>query len=77
MIPILKPEYVADRAVGSILTNTEVCLLPAWTFILIALKVRTASTVVTGGGGGDYVLSETEEWAGAHCGNIEEGVCFD
>lgn len=38
VIPILRPEYVAERAVASILTNTEVCLLPAWTFTLIALK---------------------------------------
>ena len=40
MIPILEPEYVAERAVASILTNKEVCLLPAWTFLLIAIKVN-------------------------------------
>ena len=42
MIPILEPEYVAERAVASILTNKEVCLLPAWTFLLIAIKVNLA-----------------------------------
>lgn len=38
LIPILEPGYVAERAVAAILTNAEVCILPAWTFILIAIK---------------------------------------
>jgi len=38
VIPILEPEYVADRAVSGVLTNTEMVLVPGWTFLLIALK---------------------------------------
>jgi len=38
IIPILEPDYVAERAVCGILANTEVVLVPGWTFLLIALK---------------------------------------
>jgi len=38
IIPILKPEFVADNVVGAVLTNKEVLLLPWWSYMLIALK---------------------------------------
>merc|ERR1712228_626568 len=38
IIPILKPEFVADSVVGAVLTNREVLLLPWWSYMLIALK---------------------------------------
>lgn len=38
IIPILEPSYVAERAVSGILSNTEMVLVPGWTFMLIALK---------------------------------------
>jgi len=38
VIPILEPDYVAERAVAGILGNVEVVLVPGWTFLLIALK---------------------------------------
>jgi len=38
LIPILKPEDVADQAVAGILRNKELVLIPGWTIILILLK---------------------------------------
>merc|ERR1719167_739551 len=38
IIPILEPEYVADKAVAGCLANREVLLLPWWSYMLIALK---------------------------------------
>ena len=39
VLPILEPEYVADRAVAAILTNREILLLPWWGMFLLLLKV--------------------------------------
>jgi len=38
IIPILEPEYVAEKAVSGILTNTEVVMVPGWCCILVAIK---------------------------------------
>jgi len=38
VIPILEPDYVADRAVAATLTNREVQLIPWWSCYLVALK---------------------------------------
>jgi len=38
VIPILDPDYVADRAVAATLTNREVQLLPWWSMYLLVLK---------------------------------------
>ena len=35
VLPILEPEYVADRAVAAILTNREILLLPWWGMFLL------------------------------------------
>jgi len=38
IIPILEPEYVAEKAVSGILTNREVVMVPGWCCILVAIK---------------------------------------
>merc|ERR1712179_446439 len=43
VVPILEPEYVADRAVAATLTNQEVLLLPWWSMFLISLKALLPS----------------------------------
>ena len=41
VIPILKPEFVADSVVSATLGNKELMLLPWWAGILLVLKVTT------------------------------------
>merc|ERR1712110_445506 len=38
IIPILEPEYVADKAVAGCLANREIVLLPWWSMFLLILK---------------------------------------
>jgi all-trans-retinol dehydrogenase (NAD+) len=38
VVPILEPEFVADRVVSAVLTNKEMVLLPWWSMILLLLK---------------------------------------
>merc|ERR1712181_175138 len=38
IIPILEPEYVADKAVVGCLANREIVLLPWWSMFLLILK---------------------------------------
>jgi len=38
VIPILEPEYVADKIVSATLTNKEMLLLPWWAMFLLLLK---------------------------------------
>jgi len=38
IIPILEPEYVADKAVAGTLANREIVLLPWWSMFLLILK---------------------------------------
>jgi len=38
LIPILEPEFVAERAVAGVLTNQEIVMLPAWVASLCAIK---------------------------------------
>jgi len=38
MIPILKPEFVAERAVAAVLANQEMVILPGWAAPMGALK---------------------------------------
>merc|ERR1719153_1259458 len=38
IIPILEPEYVADKAVAGTLANREIVLLPWWSMLLLILK---------------------------------------
>jgi len=38
VLPILEPEYVADRTVAAVLTNKEMLLLPWWAMFLLVLK---------------------------------------
>ena len=40
LIPILEPPFVADQVVSAVLREREVLLLPWWSFLLIALKVK-------------------------------------
>ena len=41
MIPILKPEFVAERAVAAVLANQEMVILPGWAAPMGALKVQS------------------------------------
>lgn len=43
VIPILEPDFVADRAVAATLTNREVQLLPWWAMYLVVLKALLPS----------------------------------
>lgn len=43
LIPILEPEYVAERAVSGILTNREVVMVPGWCACLVAIKALIPS----------------------------------
>ncbi len=45
LIPILEPEYVAERAVSGILTNREVVMVPGWCALLVAIKVKVVVMV--------------------------------
>ena len=47
LIPILEPPFVADQVVQAVLREREVLLLPWWSFLLIALKVREEYTDTT------------------------------
>jgi len=38
LIPILEPEFVAEKAVSGILCNQEIVMLPGWCCILVAIK---------------------------------------
>lgn len=44
LVPILEPEFVAEKAVSGVLSNEEVILLPSWTFLLITLKAILPSS---------------------------------
>jgi len=39
LVPILEPEWVANKIVSAVLTNTEILLLPWWSVFVIILKV--------------------------------------
>ena len=49
LIPILEPPFVADQVVSAVLTEREVLLLPWWSFLLIALKVKNKYSEETDG----------------------------